>query len=96
MFGIGPLELLIMVAVIALIFGPGAVVLWILTRTAGSPPPAPPVTDTAIAIARQRYASGEIDAAQFAEIARNLGHADPGSDVDTGYPAGDSDTPAEA
>lgn len=90
MFGIGPLEIMIIVIVIALIFGPGAVVLWILTRARGVvAPPAAAAQDPALEIARERYARGEIDAAQLAEIARTLGHeaAEPG----TGSDAADAD-----
>ncbi|MDP2182701.1 MAG: hypothetical protein Q8K99_09055 [Actinomycetota bacterium] len=85
MFGIGPMELLILVTIIALVFGPGAVVLWILTRAKdAAAPPAPPMHDNALDIARERYARGEIDAEQLAEITRTLGYDDDAESPDEG------------
>ncbi len=43
-----------------------------VTRSATRPPAAPPRGETPLDIAKRRYASGEIDKAQFEEIKRNL------------------------
>jgi len=69
---------LLVVAVNVLIWG-GLIVLivlgirWLLRQNAGDRYQPPPSEDTALELLRQRFARGEIDAAEYEERRRTLG-----------------------
>lgn len=74
--GLGVSELLIIGGIAMFLFGPTVVVGWIAysvgkNRSEG-PPSAP--RDPALDAARERFARGEIDAAELEEITRTLGY----------------------
>ena len=65
--------------VLAILFWGGLLALillgirWLLRQSANDRRDLPPAEDTALALLRQRYARGEIDAAEFEERKRTLG-----------------------
>lgn len=71
--GLGITELLIIVAIIALLFGPGAVFVYFWMKGSGSSETAKP-DDPALEAARERYARGEINREEFEEIRSTLGY----------------------
>ncbi len=79
--GLGLFEIVIILGIIALLFGPGAVIVWWLVTQAkvaeggapGEPHSAAPAADPALELARERYAAGEIDREEFEEIKSTLG-----------------------
>lgn len=80
MFGIGPLELMIILLVGFFLIGSGVFVgaiVWGMGRNAASKPtgdPDEPEQDNAMDIARERYARGEINHEEFEQIKSTLGY----------------------
>lgn len=82
MFGLGVTELIIVLAVVALLFGPALAVAWLawsVARSDGEPTADRATTpseasDPAVMVARERYARGEITREEFEEIRATLGY----------------------
>lgn len=78
MFGVGGMELIVIVLVALLLFGPAVVVTWlVVTLARGSEPKGSEVderSDPAMIVARERYARGEITAEELEEMSRTLGY----------------------
>ncbi len=78
--GLGVPELLIIAGIVLLVFGPTAIVAAIFYAIGknrsylDAPPPVDESIDLAMVAARERYARGEIDKAQFEEIKTTLGY----------------------
>jgi len=76
--GIGITELLIVLAIVVLLFGPTAIVAWIaftMGKSQGEGTTARRETaDPAFEAARERFARGEIDRHEFEEIKSTLGY----------------------
>lgn len=77
--GLGSGELLFILAAIALLFGPGAVLVWWLMTQSRASGESPELAkqhespDPAVEAARERYARGEISREEFEEIKTTLG-----------------------
>lgn len=87
MFGLpGGAELLVLLAVVVLLFGPTLFVAWIAWTVARAgqgqgaggqeepPQSVTEATDPAVMVARERYARGEISKDELEEIRRTLGY----------------------
>ena len=74
--GLGIQEMFFILATIALLFGPGAVIVWwFMTQqraSSGSAAPTAPPVDSALQAARERFARGEITAEELEAIKRVL------------------------
>jgi putative membrane protein len=77
MNAVGPIEVLIILAILAQWLIPIVLIVlgirWLMSRNDGDQRSAPAPQDTALEVLRQRYARGEIDAAEFEERKRTLG-----------------------
>lgn len=78
MFGLGGMELVVILVVALLLFGPAVVVTWlVITMARGTDAKGTEVderTDPAMIVARERYARGEITAEELEQMSRTLGY----------------------
>ena len=78
MFGLGGMELVVILVVALLLFGPAVVVTWlVITMARGTDAKGNEVderTDPAMIVARERYARGEITAEELEQMSRTLGY----------------------
>ncbi len=76
--GLGITELLIVVAIVVMLFGPAAIVGWVaytMGKSQGESGAAPSEKrDSAFDAARERFARGEIDRQEFDDIKATLGY----------------------
>jgi putative membrane protein len=77
MYGVGPIEVFLILAILAQWVIPIVLIAlgirWLLSRSDADRRASLPPEDAALALLRQRYAGGEIDAAEFEERRRTLG-----------------------
>lgn len=75
--GLGITELLVILAIVVMLFGPAAIVAWVaftMGKSQGESQAAGEKRDPAFDAARERFARGEIDRQEFDDIKSTLGY----------------------